>query len=230
MRSPAPPAAWPARTSCTQPAAPRMSICRSRSRPSRRRTHLPQLANELSAGAWWSLAETLHRLATDAQHLRVDARHDPESILRQQLLAGELPLALGYLFPELQPMRSLRHSARQALSEGLIAVTDGEGLPHARLLTVLAPLWACWTRCERIGQQLHHGPWSRNAQNQYLWLVRRMIRMVDGDVRLPFVDGQSDDEPSLKPILATAAFSWWATGAMPRLPQSPFRRILSRAN
>jgi hypothetical protein len=165
---------------------------------------LPELANELSAGAWWSLAETLHRLATDAEHLRVDARHDPESILRQQLLAGELPLALGYLFPELQPMRSLRHPARQSLSEGLIAVTDGEGLPHARLLRVLAPLWACWTRCETIGHELHRGAWSRDAQNQYLWLVRRMIRLVDGEVRLPFVDGESEDEPSLKPILAAA--------------------------
>ena len=53
----------------------------------------------------------------------------PEVIVRSNFLAGELPLALGYLFPELQPMRSLRHPARQALSEGLIALTDGEGLP-----------------------------------------------------------------------------------------------------
>lgn len=165
---------------------------------------LPELAKELSAGAWWSLAETLHRLAGDAQQLRVDAVHDPEKILCQQLLAGELPLALGYLFPELQPMRSLRHSARQALSECLIAVTDGEGLPHARLLPVLAPLWGCWTRSQAIGETLHCGAWTRDAENQYLWLLRRMIRLVDGDARLPLVDGESDDEPNLKPILAAA--------------------------
>ena len=108
-RSPAPRARSPARTPSTPPAARRTSICRRRSRPSPRPTHCPSWPSELSAGAWWSLAETLHRLAADAQQLRVDATHDPESILRQQLLAGELPLALGYLFPELQPMRSLRH-------------------------------------------------------------------------------------------------------------------------
>jgi hypothetical protein len=166
---------------------------------------LPDLAKELSAGAWWSLAEALHRLAGEAQHLRVDAAHDPENILRQQLLAGELPLALGYLFPELQPLRALRQPARQALSEGIIAVTDGEGLPHARLVPVLGPLWACWTRCQTIGDELHRGAWTRDAENQYLWLLRRMIRLVDVDGRLALGDSETDDEPSsLKPILAAA--------------------------
>ncbi|MEX2092491.1 MAG: hypothetical protein WD971_07425, partial [Pirellulales bacterium] len=158
---------------------------------------LADLAKEMSAGAWWSLAESLHRLAGDAQQLRVDAAHDPENILRQQLLAGELPLALGYLFAELQPMRSLRPIARQALSEGIIAVTDGEGLVHARLLPVLGPLWACWTRCQTIGHELHRGAWSRDAENQYLWLLRRTIRLVDGDARLPFLNGELDEQPSL---------------------------------
>ena len=165
---------------------------------------LADLAQQLPAGAWWSLAEMLHRLAGEAQHLRVDAAHDPENILRQQLLAGELPLALGYSFPELQPMRALRHQARQALSEGIIAVTDGEGLPHARLLPVLGPLWACWTRCQTIGHELHRGAWSRDAENQYLWLVRRMIRLVDVDGRLPLDNFETDEELSLRPILAAA--------------------------
>jgi hypothetical protein len=165
---------------------------------------LPELAKELSASAWWSLVETLHRLAVDVQQLRVDATQAPENVLRQQLLAGELPLALAYLFPELQPMRAFRQSARQALSEGIVAVTDGEGLPHARLLSMIGPLWACWTRCETIGQRLHRGAWSRDAENQYLWLLRQMIRLVDKDCQLPFVDEQAEDQPSLKPILAAS--------------------------
>jgi hypothetical protein len=165
---------------------------------------LPELAKELSAGGWWSLVETLHRLAVDVQHLRVDTTQAPENVLRQQLLAGELPLALGYLFPELQPLRSLRQTARQALSEGIIAITDGEGLPHARLLPIVGPLWACWTRCETIGQALHRGAWSRDAENQYLWMLRQMIRLVDAEGQVPFVDESSDDEPGLKPILAAA--------------------------
>ncbi len=83
-------------------------------------------------------------------------------------------------------------------------MTDGEGLPHARLLPVLAPLWACWTRCQTLGAALHRGAWSRDAENQYLWLLRRMIRLIDGETRLPFVDVESADEPNLKPILAAA--------------------------
>ena len=168
---------------------------------------LPDLAKELPAGAWWSLAETLHRLAGEAEQLHVDvlqnaATLNAESIVRQQLLAGELPLALGYLFPELQPMRSLRHPGRQALSEGLIALTDGEGLPHARLLSVIGPLWACWTRARSIGEQLHRGAWSRDAETQYQWLLRRMIRLVDADGRVVF--SSEEEPPTLRPILSTA--------------------------
>jgi hypothetical protein len=163
---------------------------------------LPQLTRELSASVWWSLAEALHRLAVDVQHLRANENQPPEDVLRQQLLAGELPLVLSSLFPELQPMRSLRQTARQSLSEGIIAVTDGEGLPHARLLPIVGPLWACWTRCEAIGEEFHRGAFSREAENQYFWLLRRMIRLLDADGQLPFIDEPADDTPDLKPILS----------------------------
>ncbi len=165
---------------------------------------LPDLADELSAGPWWSLAESLHRLACDAQQLRVEATDDPENIVRQQMLSGELPLALSCLFPELQPMRSLRPSARDTLAEGLIAVTDGEGLPHARLLPVIGPLWASWTRARALGDKLHRGAWSRDAETQYQWLVRRLIRMLDRDGRVVLGETDSANQPSLKPILTAA--------------------------
>ncbi|MGD9724745.1 MAG: hypothetical protein AB7G28_22960 [Pirellulales bacterium] len=165
---------------------------------------LPALAQELSADTWWSLAETMYRLAIDVQQLHVEATQPPEDVLRQQLLAGELPLVLGYLFPELQPMRSLRQSARQALSEGIIAVTDGEGLPHARLLPVVGPLAACWTRCESIGQRLERGARSREAENQYLWLLRRLLRLLDGNCRLPLAEEAAEETPDLRPIVAEA--------------------------
>jgi hypothetical protein len=173
---------------------------------------LPDLAQELPAGSWWNLAETLYRLATEAQQLRVDVpkhavSHDAEDVVRQQLLAGELPLALGYLFPELQPMRMLRQAGRQALADGLIAVTDGEGLPHARLLSVIGPLWACWTRARTIGERLHRNAWSRDAETQYQWLLRRMIRLIDADGRVSLFDvslPDDEEQPSLVPILSTA--------------------------
>jgi len=140
---------------------------------------LPELAQKLPAETWWQLAEHLHDLATEAQQQRLTWPGDPHDVLRQQLLAGELPLALSYLFPEIDPMRGLRKSARLALSEALEVVTDGQGLPHARLLAVLGPLFACWTRVRWMGERLSRGPWSRRADYQYQWLVRHAIRLAD---------------------------------------------------
>mgnify|MGYP006197837749 CR=1 FL=1 len=54
---------------------------------------------------------------------------------------------------------------------------NGEGLPHARLLPLLGPLFACWTRARWIGGRLGGGPWSRGADSQYQWLVRHVIRL-----------------------------------------------------
>jgi hypothetical protein len=144
---------------------------------------LPRLASELSPDVWWSLTEALCDLARDAQQLRADPNGDVHEALRQQLLAGELPLALAYLFPELQPTRDLQPLARQLLSESLIALLDGKGGPHGRLLPVLGPLVACWTRARWLGQRLKRGCWSQEAETQYEWLVRHALRLAAPDGR-----------------------------------------------
>jgi hypothetical protein len=144
---------------------------------------LPRLARELPAETWWFLVERLHATATQAHSQQFDGTTDPHGVLRNQLLAGELPLALGYLFPEVRALRELRHEARTTLSESLIELTDGQGLPHARLLPVFAPLFACWTRCRCLGEHLRRGAWSDTADVQYDWLVRNAIRLADADGR-----------------------------------------------
>jgi hypothetical protein len=140
---------------------------------------LPRLARDLPSETWWMLVERLHETAAQAQALRVDWPADPRDVVRQQLLAGELPLALGYLFPELCALRLLRKAARESLSEAMLEVTDGQGLPDARLLPVLGPLFACWTRARWLGARTRRGPWSREAELQYQWLVRHAIRLAD---------------------------------------------------
>jgi len=166
---------------------------------------LPGLASKLSADSWWKLAEALRTLAIEAQQLGVSWQGHPHDVLRQQLLAGELPLALGYLFPEVRPFRALRKLARKALSEALIEVTDGRGVPHARMLSVFAPLWACWTRCRWLGERLKQGCWSRPADMQYQWLVRRAIRLADDQRRLALCGNGSVGAPVVpKQLIATA--------------------------
>jgi hypothetical protein len=154
---------------------------------------MPKLARELPSESWWQLLERLREVASQAQTARVDWPSDPKAVLRQQLLGGELPLALSYLFPEVRVMHGLRIEARQALSEAICEVTDGKGLPDARLLPVLGPLFATWTRSRWLGAQMKRGAWSREADVQYEWLVRHAIRLADKDGR--FVLTALDDQP-----------------------------------
>jgi hypothetical protein len=72
---------------------------------------------------------------------------------------------------------------------------------------VVGPLWACWTRARAVGQQLHRNAWSRDAETQYQWLLRRMIRLMDAGGRVSLLDvslPDDEEQPSLVPILSTA--------------------------
>jgi hypothetical protein len=140
---------------------------------------MPKLAHELPAEAWWQLMERLREVAIQAQTKHVDWPGDAQAVLHQQLLAGELPLALSYLFPEVRVTHALRTGARESLSEAMLNLTDGQGLPDARLLPMLGPLFACWTRARWIGSQMKRGPWSPEAEVQFQWLVRHAIRLAD---------------------------------------------------
>jgi hypothetical protein len=142
---------------------------------------LPKLSAELPAETWWFLLDRLHAIASEAVAQRIDTASPPRDVLCNQLLAGELPLALGYLFPELRAVRALRDDARATFSESLIELTDGQGLPTARLLPVFAPLFACWTRARWLGKRLKRGAWSHTADVQYEWLVRNAIRLADNE-------------------------------------------------
>jgi hypothetical protein len=166
---------------------------------------MPELASRLPSHAWWSLAESLHDLARVAPPHAFETRAEPRELIEQQLLAGELPLALSYEFPELAPLAALGKPARQALSDAVLAMTDRRGEPHARLLPVLGPLFACWTRTRWLGERLKRGCWSRAAEMQYRWLVRRAVRLADGRKRF-LCDDASADTPArdVRTLLATA--------------------------
>lgn len=145
---------------------------------------LPRLASTLPEKSWWTLLDHLLVTAEDAQALRLES--EP---LLHQLLAGELPLTLAYLLPELTPCRKRKASARRALSSGAIELLDGEGLPHGRYLTLLRPLLACWTRCRAMGDRLKGGCWTAAANTQYEWLVRQALRLTRHDGAHVFSDG-----------------------------------------
>ncbi len=138
----------------------------------------------LSPEAWWDLLDDLLSAVEDAA--AIDLERDP---WLHQLLAGELPLTLAYLLPEIAPCRRLKQVARRALSRGPVDLLDGEGLPHGAHLPLMRPLLACWTRCWALGERLKGGCFSSAAANQYEWFVRQALRMARQDGTHVFCDG-----------------------------------------
>ena len=137
---------------------------------------LPELAAGVESTLWLRCIATLQRMVAEASPV-VAEELDSEDVLVSTLLAGELPLVLSVVLPELQPLRALRSDARKGLSEGLLAVTDGEGMLDAVLLPAMPMLVASWTRSRAIGEELKKNCWSSEAETQFEWLVRQTLRL-----------------------------------------------------
>lgn len=159
---------------------------------------LPELAGPLGMEFWW---EVVHRLTTLVQKFQTGSfdEFSASDLLLVTLVGGELPLVLCVIFPELKPLRDLRSAARRLLGEGLLAATDGEGIPAARLLPTLPLLFSTWTRCRALTDGLPKGCWSSEAEVQYSWLVRQTILLTRADGA---------------PVLTTDRVRSWPAGPM----------------
>jgi hypothetical protein len=132
-------------------------------------------AAEIEEDLWWASLDSLHEIAVQSQDWHVDADAEPDVALANQLLVGELPLALSCLFPEMRPLYKLRSAAQDTLSEGLMEFLNGAGLPRAKFLPVFRSLIACWTRCRALSTQANKGFWSSKAEQQYRWAITKAI-------------------------------------------------------
>lgn len=142
---------------------------------------LPRLASVLPAAPWCELFELLMDVAENSSGC--DVQEDP---LASQLQSGELAVTLAYLFPQHARCAALMSSGRAAISQALLELHDGEGLPHAQDLQRLPGLLACWTRAEWLARAADMTAFDRDARNQYEWLVRQAIRLTrwDGSLML----------------------------------------------
>ncbi|MDH3717017.1 MAG: hypothetical protein OES79_02740 [Planctomycetota bacterium] len=134
---------------------------------------LVRLAGHTEHSLWWELLKYLIAAAGQATALPVH-----QFPIQHTLFAGELALSLACQFPELKRCDRLAGPAREALSRALVELLDGEGMPHARLLSSLPLLTAAWTRCRSIGEQLKKGCWNADAEQQYQWLVTQNLRLA----------------------------------------------------
>ncbi len=142
---------------------------------------LPRVAEKIPAPMWWQLLDDLWQVIRATGDWSAEENSSAEEALAQQLLTGELPLTLAYLFPEIKPLSKLRTAAREKLSDGLSERLNGEGLLQGCHLAVMLPLAACWTRCRLMGEQLKKGCWNGKAESNYQWFLRQALRLTAAD-------------------------------------------------
>jgi len=163
---------------------------------------LPVLSSILPAAPWSELFDCLVEFAQNAGHSPRAA--EP---LAQQLLAGELPLTLAYLFPEFSKCRRLSTPGGKLVATSIVDWLDGEGLPAAEYFPLARPLFACWTRCGYLHKMLSRASFPREAKTQYEWLVRQMLRLCryDGTQVLSDESAGSWSRPLFQAALHLAA-------------------------
>lgn len=147
---------------------------------------LPYLSQTLPAAPWYQLLEQLIQLSQESTALDV-----PSGPLLQQLMAGELPLTLAYHFPELDQCRCLGDQAGSALSDVVLELLDGEGMPEGRYLNISRPLLSVWTRCGYLDKAMDLPTFSEDAWLQLEWFIRQTLRLTRYDGSLALSQGLS---------------------------------------
>ena len=136
----------------------------------------PRLAKRVPETLVWELIDKLGDFVSDATGFSLD-----EQPLEQQLLAGELSLALSAQMTDRRQSRAMQKSAQKALSWGLNEMLDGEGLPHFHYVRWMRMLAACWTRSLLSARVIKAECFSQDAQLQYEWLLRQILRLTRAD-------------------------------------------------
>lgn len=136
---------------------------------------MPSLAGALPEPRWWELLDGF--LAATRVAPQIDPAKNP---LAHQLLAGELPLTLARLFPEVRACREAAGSGQRTVTLGLMELLNADGLPHAAHWDTIYPLLACWTRCLALLEDGRSGraPLNGSALRQYRLLVRHALRLM----------------------------------------------------
>ncbi len=89
------------------------------------------------------------------------------------LVAGELPYLTGLVFRDVRGTRRIRDRGARVLTEQLLAGTDTDGTPHARLLERL-PLWlAPLCRAAHAGQLVGRPWWDKPTRSRFADVVAR---------------------------------------------------------
>lgn len=156
---------------------------------------LPSAAAVLSEQCWWELLDEQLQVATSASDWPIDVEMPPEQALVHQLLAGELPLTLAFLFPEIKLCHKLRQAGCDAVSEGLQELTNGQGLVRGSYLDSYRQFLASWARSRTLLQQLKKCALTESAEEQFNWTVTQALRLSTDDGRSLLSENHSAWQP-----------------------------------
>ena len=140
-------------------------------------THsLVQLTSCIGENLWWKLVNHLTTMAREAR--QQDALTDP---LVWQLLAGELPLALAYLLPEIRVCQDQSLVAWSTIAQGLNELVDEGGVPATPVVPLLPALVASWTRARAIADRVTKDSWQDPASVRYESTLLCLARIGEVD-------------------------------------------------
>ena len=137
---------------------------------------LPRLANSLGKELWSELLQSLLSVAADSSE--IDPEQHPVAF---QLLAGELPLTLWYLFPEIESCRKLGKTARRSIARGMDQLLDGQGEIAAQHFGVARVLLASWLRSAQLGDAAEKQTFDATTRRMLQWFIRQSIGMMRPD-------------------------------------------------
>jgi len=136
---------------------------------------LPRLAGTASPALWWAAWEFLVDTALEsANSLDIPP-------LVNQLLGGELAMALAFEFPELAVSGQLAEQARQTLDEGARTLLDGAGMCAGRDLPIGRALLACWTRAYSLGLGVDRNFWAPTVAKRLRTAMLQMVHWTRRD-------------------------------------------------
>jgi len=136
----------------------------------------PRVAGALSPARWWALVGGLLTLARSGNG--ASERHD---ILAWQLLAGELPLVLAFVLPELEACRLVGPLGAQAIAAGLVEGCGPHGLPEFEHLAMLRPLLGCWTRAKAVARRVELEIGDEETGEAFDRALRQAVRLARPD-------------------------------------------------
>jgi hypothetical protein len=165
---------------------------------------LPQLSQTLSAESWARVFSILLEVSNS-----VDGSLAEKKPWESQLILGELPIALGYCFPEVDICVDRLKQGCEFVSSSVTELLDGSGLTEAQHLALLRKLLACWMRCAWMTElnSKKRQRLSKPATREIDWLVRNVLRLARADHSYAFQPLREKPATDLSDMMS-AAVRW----------------------